>query len=118
MLIPIGPVLPHADLSELLAHAKEEEGCVPSFLPTENVLCTPQNTLGHSKVPCVQQVCVWVCPGGSTGDATGGFSSQKQEEVALKPAMALSTSKERLKFSRDRNCSQSGQMKVRKADGE
>lgn len=62
MLIPIGPVLSHADFSELLAHAKEEEGCVPSCLPTENVLWTPQNTPGHSKVPCVQQVCVWVCP--------------------------------------------------------
>lgn len=68
-------------------------------------------------MPCVQQVCVWVCPEGSTGDTTAGSSSQKQGEVALKPAMVLCSFKERLKFSRGRNCSQSDQMKVRKADG-
>lgn len=113
----VDPALPHADHPELLTHEKLEEGCVSSCLPTENVLFTPQNTLGHSRVPCVQQVCVWVCPEASTGDNTVGSSSQKGEEVALKLARAFFSFKERLKFSRHRNCSQSGQMKVRKAGG-
>lgn len=75
-----------------------------------------KRALCSSKHPGTQQVCGWVCPEGSTADTTARPSSQKREEVALKPAMAPCSFKGRLKFSMDSNCSQSGQVKVRKAD--